>query len=147
MKKRQITAREYIELLEQQRDPQVRQINKFRQCFIFDSQYFQVDTFINVDGQPSLLRIDTTLEQNEINIPPFVKVIREVTDEDEYATFRMARNDYKMSKNDMQAVTMKPASKEKKPLGSPKPVPSAVRQIPELEERQQAPSPDSPRLA
>ncbi len=49
VKKRQITAREYIELLEQ-KDPASKVIKKLRQCFIYDQQYFMVDTFLNVKG-------------------------------------------------------------------------------------------------
>lgn len=46
-----------------------------------------VDTFLNVKGFPfSILRIETTKEAQEIKIPPFVKVLREVTEEDIYET-------------------------------------------------------------
>ena len=37
-------------------------MKKLRQCFIYESQYFQVDTFLNVEGTPSILRIETTKE-------------------------------------------------------------------------------------
>lgn len=58
-KKKQITAREYIELLEL-KDPSRKQIRKIRQCFIYESQYFMVECFTNVDGTPSILRIERT---------------------------------------------------------------------------------------
>jgi hypothetical protein len=61
-KRRQISAREYIELIEQSRCPNKKALKKVRQCFIFESQYFLVETFLNVDGQPSFLRIETTKE-------------------------------------------------------------------------------------
>jgi hypothetical protein len=62
VKKRQITAREFIELLEQ-KDPGKKVIKKLRQCFIYDQQYFMVDTFLNVKGFPfSIMRIQTTRE-------------------------------------------------------------------------------------
>jgi hypothetical protein len=62
VKKRQITAREYIELLEQ-RDKDKKVIKKLRQCFIYEQQYFMVDTFLNVKGFPfSIMRIETTKE-------------------------------------------------------------------------------------
>lgn len=38
-KKRQTTAREYIELLDN-KDPNKRHMKKLRQCFIYESQYF-----------------------------------------------------------------------------------------------------------
>jgi hypothetical protein len=50
-----------------------------RQCFIYDQQYFLVETFLNVDEQPSLLRIETSKEHKDLTIPSFLDVIREVT--------------------------------------------------------------------
>jgi len=38
----------------------MKQLKKVRQCFIYEQQYFMVETFVNVDGAPSLLRIETT---------------------------------------------------------------------------------------
>lgn len=49
-----------------------------------------VDTFINVDGTPSLLRIETTKEERELKIPPFVKSLKEVTDDNMYSSATMA---------------------------------------------------------
>lgn len=70
-----------------QKDPTKKVIKKLRQCFIHEQQYFMVDTFLNVKGFPfSILRIETTKEAQEIKIPPFVKVLREVTEEDIYET-------------------------------------------------------------
>ncbi len=91
VKKRQISAREYIELFEQQRDPSMKQLKKLRQCFIYEQQYFMVESFCNVDGAPSLLRIETTKEGKEIKIPPFVRVLRDVTEDPKYASSFMAR--------------------------------------------------------
>ena len=48
-KKRQISAREYIELFESSRDPLRKILKKTRQCFIHDHNYFLVETFHNVD--------------------------------------------------------------------------------------------------
>jgi hypothetical protein len=42
------------------RDSEKKQLRKIRQCFIFESQYFMVESFSNVDGYPSLLRIEAT---------------------------------------------------------------------------------------
>lgn len=61
IKKRQITAREYIELLEN-KEPNNKHMKKLRQCFTYEQQYFMVDTFLNVGGAPSIMRIETTKE-------------------------------------------------------------------------------------
>jgi len=37
VKKRQITAREFIEMSEQSKDQSRKALKKFRQCFIFDN--------------------------------------------------------------------------------------------------------------
>jgi hypothetical protein len=49
-----------------------------------------VDTFLNVEGTPSIMRIETTEEAQAIKIPPFVKVLREVTEEKAYETRSMS---------------------------------------------------------
>lgn len=59
-----------------------------------------VDSFLNVDGSPSLLRIETTKEESQIKIPPFVKILKEVTEEDNYASRIMAKSNYKMPETD-----------------------------------------------
>jgi len=48
LKKRQLTAREYIEMLDQAA-PNFIKVKKFRQCFIYEGQYFMVETLLNVD--------------------------------------------------------------------------------------------------
>lgn len=63
-----------------------------------------VETFVNVDGAPSLLRIETTKEGKEIKIPPFVKVLKDVTEENVYASSSMARVGYKMPEGDKRAI-------------------------------------------
>ena len=60
-KKRQITAREYIELSENT-DATKSKIMKTRQCFIYERQYFMVETFLNLDKNPSILRVESTSE-------------------------------------------------------------------------------------
>ncbi len=63
-----------------------------------------VESFCNVDGGPSLLRIETTKEGKEIKIPPFVRVLRDVTEDSQYASSTMARQGYKMPEADRKAI-------------------------------------------
>jgi CYTH domain-containing protein len=63
-----------------------------------------VDTFINADGSPSLLRIETTKQEKEIKIPPFVKVLKEVTADTFYSSKSMAMADYKMPAADKKEI-------------------------------------------
>ena len=104
VRKRQITAREYIELLEQ-KDRDKKVIKKLRQCFIYEQQYFMVDTFLNVKGFPfSIMRIETTKEAQQIKIPPFVWVLREVTEEDVYETRQISDLKYVMPERDKREI-------------------------------------------
>jgi len=105
-KKRQLTAREYIEMLEQSARGFVK-IKKFRQCFTYDGQYFMVETLLNVDQQPSLLRIETSKTQSDLAIPNFVKVLREVTSDDRYAAGTISKIGWKMPEEDKQAILKK----------------------------------------
>lgn len=63
-----------------------------------------VDTFCNVDGAPSLLRIETMKQEKELKIPPFVKVLKEVTEDNNYASSSMAKQNYKMPESDKKAI-------------------------------------------
>ena len=59
-----------------------------------------VESFTNVDGAPSILRIETTGEAQKITVPPFVNILREVTDDKHYNTVTMANLSYKMPEQD-----------------------------------------------
>ncbi len=63
-----------------------------------------VDTFCNVDGSPSLLRIETTKQEKEIKIPPFVKVLKEVTEDTTYSSRSMAKSTWKMPEADKKEI-------------------------------------------
>jgi len=102
-KKRQITAREYIELIESP-DLTKRKILKTRQCFIYERQYFMVETFLNMENHPSILRVDSTTERTKMKLPPFLKIVREVTHDNAYETWFMAHNDYQMPEADVDSI-------------------------------------------
>jgi CYTH domain-containing protein len=50
---------------------------------------------LNADGKPSIMRLETTKEGKNIEIPPFVTCLREVTDDNNYASKTMAMESYK----------------------------------------------------
>lgn len=60
-KKRGITAREFIELLENQ-DENRQRVKKTRVCFIYEQQYYTVESFDNIKSFPSILRLEMTKE-------------------------------------------------------------------------------------
>ena len=66
-----------------------------------------VETFLNIEHNPSILRIETTNETKKNKLPPFVKILREVTSEDEYETQTMASIGYNMPEADVQEIKEK----------------------------------------
>jgi CYTH domain-containing protein len=103
-KKRQISAREYIEIFEQSRDTDKKVLKKVRQCFMHDNQYFIVETFLNVDDQPSFLRIETANDVTEIRIPEFLKLVRDISNDKAYTSLNMSRKDFKMIETDKKMI-------------------------------------------
>lgn len=106
----------------------MKQLKKLRQCFIYEQQYFMVETFCNVDGAPSLLRIETTKEGKEIKIPPFVKVLKDVTEDSQYASSTFAKMGYKMPENDKKSI----AAGGMIPVAPGSPIPSQQQVIKSL---------------
>lgn len=63
-----------------------------------------VETFLNIDHNPSILRIETTNETKKNKLPPFLNIVREVTNEDAYETQTMAAINYCMPEEDVQVI-------------------------------------------
>ena len=63
-----------------------------------------VETILNVDQQITLLRLETSKEQSELKIPDFIKVVREVTQDDNYASSSIAKVGWKMLPEDRKAI-------------------------------------------
>jgi len=103
LRKRQISAREYIESLDQRKRTS-KDIKKFRQCFIYQGQYYIVETFLNVDQQPSLLRLETSNEQSKMQMPKFIKVLREVTMDEQYSRNELCKSGWKMPESDKKNI-------------------------------------------
>ena len=55
-----------------------------------------VETLLNVDQQPSFLRVETSKAHQDLQIPAFVNVLREVTQDDSYASGTIAKIGWKM---------------------------------------------------
>ena len=57
-----------------------------------------------MDQQVSLLKIETDQEHSELKMPSFVKVIKEVTQDDNYASGSIAKIGWKMPDKDKKAI-------------------------------------------
>jgi len=82
---RKISQNEYLQLLLDG----VKHLRKDRYCFVYNSQYFELDIF---PGWPNraLLELELTDANQNVNIPKVIKVIREVTNEAEFKNATLA---------------------------------------------------------
>lgn len=88
----EIMPSEYIDLL-QKADPSRRTIHKLRRCFVWEEQYFELDTFIDPKIQHHILEFESLpgKENCPIQFPPFIKVIEEVTENANYYNANLAK--------------------------------------------------------
>jgi CYTH domain-containing protein len=80
---------EYLTLL-MEADTNLRQIRKTRYCLVHDRQYHEIDIYPFWNNQ-AILEVELTDENAPISIPDFIKVIREVTEEDAYKNYSLAK--------------------------------------------------------
>ena len=62
---------------------------------------------MNIEPYPSILRVEVTDQNSKSRLPPFLKVLREVTNEKNYETWNMANKDYVMPEEDVIAIQQK----------------------------------------
>ena len=72
------------------KDPRCRVIHKDRHCFVYDNQYFELDEFLGMDGLV-VLEIELTEENDKVDLPPFLDVLREVTGDLNYTNHEIAK--------------------------------------------------------
>jgi len=90
---RQISPREYAGFLASA-DPDLHPINKTRTCFLWNSQYYELDHFIA--PCPGLILLEAEIEtlSQAVAIPPWIDVEREVTTESEYSNYSLAKKKF-----------------------------------------------------
>ena len=86
---RRLGQDEYLERL-MLFDPEQRPIRKDRYCLADGNQYFEVDVFPFWDHQ-AILSIELSDETEKIRFPSYLKVIREITGEEEYKNHTLAK--------------------------------------------------------
>ena len=79
----------YEQLL-QQADPYRATIKKRRQSFIWKGQFFEIDTFHAPINDLVMMETKGVSEQENINFPPFVKVLEDVTGNSHYLNYNIA---------------------------------------------------------
>ncbi|GAD06216.1 ATPase AAA [Porphyromonas crevioricanis] len=81
---RQINPNEYISMLNRVDRSDLMIVHKLRKSFVWDKQYFELDTFLEPELKFQLLEIKGRKEE-DIHLPPFVKLIEDVTDNPDYS--------------------------------------------------------------
>lgn len=84
-----ISLREYTQLLHT-KDPARGPILKDRLVFEWKNQYFELDLFTDRKDRLALLEVELTDLQDTLVLPPFIPIIREVTDDQAYSNARLA---------------------------------------------------------
>lgn len=66
-------------------------ITKKRICFVYENQYFEIDLY-DFSEDKAILEIELTNENNTVQLPSFIKVIKEVTDDPNYWNYSLAKS-------------------------------------------------------
>ena len=88
-RERKISMREYMNLMTEAEAI----LTKERWCFVHQGQYFELDTFDGVKDF-ALLEIEMTNENQQIKLPSWCRVIREVTEEPDYRNHEIAQKGF-----------------------------------------------------
>jgi CYTH domain-containing protein len=86
---RQITGREFMTFLAQA-DPGRRTLRKTRRSFLWANRYFAWDVFLDPRPGLELLEVEVDDLDSEVELPPFLKVVEEVTHDKQYANHTIA---------------------------------------------------------
>ncbi len=86
---RKVTQDEYLRLL-MEADSKLHTIRKTRYCLTENNQYFEIDIFPEWNDK-AILEIELSHEDEEIKIPKFIKMIKEVTEDNSYLNYEMAK--------------------------------------------------------
>ena len=86
---KRLSKDEYLALL-LEADTEKRQIRKTRYCLMYENQYFEIDVYPFWNDK-AILEIELSDENAEICFPDKIKVIKEVTDDENYKNASLAK--------------------------------------------------------
>ena len=103
-KKRSISAGEYIQYMSNIKKG-TKTLRVKRICLIDNSVYILVDYYPDIDGQPMLgiIQVRKGIQQS-VQLPKYMKVYREVTDEKQYMPEIMCKESYYMDEKDKKGT-------------------------------------------
>jgi len=88
-RQRNISKEEYISLLAEA-DTSLHQIHKERCCFVYENQYFELDLF-PFSRDLAILELEVKNIEEKIVLPPWARIVREITEEDGLRNHSIAR--------------------------------------------------------
>lgn len=92
---RMITKAEYEMAVKNFRDPDYGIVRKRRTCFVYNNQYFELDTFLHghlIDDEPDgILELECTDMNKEVDIPCWINVNEDVTGNEMFSNRHIAR--------------------------------------------------------
>lgn len=88
-KERRISEKEYLNLLTQA-DTSLKSIYKTRYCFVWNSAYYECDIYPQLNDK-AILEIELTTKEQTVELPPCFDVIEEVTDNEKYRNYSIAK--------------------------------------------------------
>ncbi len=86
---RRLTQDEYLTLL-MESDNQLHAIHKTRYCLAENNQYFEIDIYPEWDNQ-AIMEIELSSEDENIKTPEFIGIVKEVTNDESYKNYQMAK--------------------------------------------------------
>ena len=87
---RPVSSNLYVSLL-QQADPYRQTIEKNRKSFIWKGQFFELDTYLSPIDNLVILETKGIGLHEEVNFPPFIEVIEDITGNTKYYNYNLAK--------------------------------------------------------
>ena len=86
---KRITQNEYINYL-MESDNNLHPIHKTRYCLSENNQYFEIDIYPDWDRQ-AIMEIELSSENEDIQVPSFIEVLKDVTEDEKYFNYSLAK--------------------------------------------------------
>jgi CYTH domain-containing protein len=86
---KEISKEEYNKLVKKCH-PDKKSVEKIRFLFKHEDHVFELDVFKNDLAGLALLEVELENKKDKVKIPPYLKVVKEVTDDDRYNNYELA---------------------------------------------------------
>jgi CYTH domain-containing protein len=86
---KRLNQNEYLRYLMDQ-DNTLRTIHKTRYCLSDENQYYEIDIYPEWNNQ-AIMEVELSSEEDIPQLPSFINVIKDVTEEEQYKNYNMAK--------------------------------------------------------